>query len=389
MRKPRSAQVREAVVQEVIAQRAPPVALHFSAAEWMRLAGYYGCIALLHVSGWGLFLYYSARYPSMVGLGLAAYLFGLRHAFDADHIAAVDDTVRYLMQKKRQPLGVGFFFSLGHSTVVFVLAVAIIFAAATIKHGLPVLQQYGGVIGAMVSGSFLWLIGILNLVLLLDMLRVWKQARAGAHSHTHVEQLLARRGLLNRLFGARLRNFIQRDWQIYPVGVLFGLGFDTASEIGLLAMTAGAATGALPVGAALALPLLFTAGMTAMDTTDGVLMTKAYNWAFVNPLRKIFYNLTTTTLSIAVALVIGSVELIQVLANSMGWHGGLLGAIVALDFGTLGYVIVGLFLFAWAVSVAVWKLGHFDQHYQPRPVEHRHEHVHADINLRHSHRHIH
>lgn len=363
--------------------------MRFSAVEWRQLAGYYGFIGLLHVAGWGLFLYYSTRYPSLVGLGLAAYLFGLRHAFDADHIAAVDDTVRYLLQKKQSPLGVGFFFSLGHASVVFVLALLVIFVGAAISHQLPALQQYGSIIGAAVSGIFLWLIGILNLILLLDMLRLWKQARRGTHSHTHVEQLLARRGLINRLFGGRLQTLISRSWQMYPVGVLFGLGFDTASEIGLLAMTAGAATGALPIGGALSLPVLFAAGMTAMDTTDGVLMTKAYNWAFVNPLRKIFYNITTTSLSITVALVIGSVELLQVLASTLHWHGRVGDFLAGLDFGALGYLIVGLLLLAWGISVAVWKSGRFDQRWRFTPTVHQHEHVHVDIGLSHSHRHVH
>lgn len=367
------------------------VGLHFTAAEWMRLAGFYGCIALLHAVGWGLFLYYSARYPSLVGLGLAAYLFGLRHAFDADHIAAVDDTVRYLLQKNQQPLGVGFFFSLGHSSVVFALAVTLILVGAAVKQDLPTLQQYGGVIGAAVSGAFLWLIGILNLLLLLDMLKVWKQARTGAHSHVHVEQLLAQRGLINRLFGGRLQKLVNHSWQMYPLGVLFGLGFDTASEIGLLAMTAGAATGEIPIGGALSLPILFAAGMSAMDTTDGVLMTKAYNWAFVNPLRRIFYNLTTTSLSIAVALVIGSVELLQVLATALKLHGHGHGFdfIASFDFSTLGYWVVGMFLLAWIASMTIWKLGHFDQHDRAVPLLHQHVHTHADVGLNHSHRHIH
>jgi high-affinity nickel-transport protein len=340
--------------------RQAPHGLDFSAAEWRRLGGFYGAIALLHGVGCGLFFYYSARYPALIGLGLAAYLFGLRHAFDADHIAAVDDTVRYLLQTGQKPLGIGFFFSLGHSTVVFVLALVIVFAASTVKQGLPELQHYGGLIGAGVSGLFLWLIGILNLLLLLDMLKLWRLAKTGQHSHAHLDQLLSKRGLLNRLFGGRLQRLIQHSWQMYPLGLLFGLGFDTASEIGLLAMTAGAATGNLPIGAVLCLPVLFAAGMSLMDTTDGVLMVKAYNWAFVNPLRKIFYNLTTTSLSIAVALVIGSVELLQVFIHLLHLHGSFYDAVSALDFGVLGYVIVGVFLLVWGVSAALWKLNRFE-----------------------------
>ncbi len=335
--------------------------LGFTASEWARLTGFYGVIAALHVSGWGLFLYYSARYPSLVGLGFVAYMFGLRHAFDADHIAAVDDTVRYLLQKGKRPLGVGFFFSLGHSTIVFVLAIGLIFAAAAVKRGLPEFQDFGAMIGAGVSGTFLWLIGILNLLVLLNILKVWRQAQVATHSHAHLDELLAQRGLINRLFGGRLQRIINHSWQMYPLGVLFGLGFDTASEIGLLALTAGASAGDLPVAAVLSLPLLFAAGMSAMDTTDGVLMTKAYSWAFVNPLRKLFYNITITSLSVGVALLIGTIELLQVAVGVLHLNGRLFNFVAGLDFGILGYVVVGMFLIAWCASVALWKFGRFEE----------------------------
>ena len=337
--------------------------LGFTATEWRRLSGFYGVIALLHLSGWGLFLYYSTRYSALVGLGVVAYMLGLRHAFDADHIAAVDDTVRYMLQKGKRPLGIGFFFSLGHSTIVFALAVAIIFAAAAIRRNLPGLQTLGGTIGAAVAGTFLWAIGVLNLLVLADIVKVWRQAKTAIHSHAHLEKLLAQRGLINRLFGGRVKKFINHSWQMYPLGLLFGLGFDTASEIGLLALTAGAVTGDLPVGAALSLPILFAAGMSAMDTTDGVLMTKAYSWAFVHPLRKIFYNITITTLSIAVALVIGTVELLQVSISLLHLRGRFFDAIRTLDFGILGYFVVGMFLIAWGASVALWKFGRIEERY--------------------------
>ncbi len=260
---------------------------------------------LLHLVGWGLYLHYATAFPSIVGLGFVAYLFGLRHAFDADHIAAVDDTVRLMLQKRRDPLSVGFFFSLGHSTEVLGLAIGIAFAAAAVKQQLPELRQVGSLIGTGVSGIFLWVIGLLNVAVLCDILKVWRHAKAGSHDHAHLEELLQRRGLMNRLFRGRFNDFLAHGWQMYPLGLLFGLGFDTASEVGLLAMTAGASAGDLPIAALLSLPLLFAAGMTLMDTTDGILMAKAYNWAFVNPLRKIFYNITTTALSILVALVVG------------------------------------------------------------------------------------
>jgi high-affinity nickel-transport protein len=360
--------------------------LSFTTEEWLRMGGLYGVVVLLHIIGWGLYLYYSANYPALIGLGLVAYLFGLRHAFDADHISAIDDTVRYMLQKGKRPLGVGFFFSLGHSTIVFGLAVAITFAATAIKNELPAMQNAGGLIGASVSGVFLWIIGIINLFVLLNIIKVWGQAKSGKHDHKHLEELLLQRGFINRLFGGRLKNLINHSWQLYPVGFLFGLGFDTASEVGLLAMTAGASAGSLPWPAVLSLPILFTAGMSLMDTTDGVVMCKAYNWAFVNPLRKIFYNITTTSLSIAVALIIGTVELIQVLANMLDLDGPFFGFFASLDFGYLGYIIVGLFILAWGISIAVWKFGHIEEKYSTKV--HTHTHTHED-GTTHSHKHFH
>jgi len=361
----------------------------FGRSEWMQLAGYYGVIAILHLVGCGLYLYYAARFPAMIGLGLTAYLFGLRHAFDADHIAAVDDTVRLLVQEGRKPLGVGFFFSLGHSTVVFLLALFTAFMVAAVKTHMPGMQHVGGLIGTGVSGTFLMLIGVLNLMILLDLLKIWSGARRGTHDHHHVDTLLAKRGLFNRLFDGRLQRLVQHSWQIYPVGFLFGLGFDTASEIGLLAMTAGAATGALPVLAVLSLPILFTAGMSAMDTTDGVLMTRAYGWALANPLRRIFYNISTTLLSVLVALVLGTVELLQLLIAAIGWQGRVADAIIQLDFAHLGYVIVGLFLIAWLSSIGVSELlGRKRCLTQPlaEPMLHRDAHAH---DKGHSHEHFH
>ena len=360
----------------------------FSGSEWSRLGLLYGVIGGLHVIGWGTYLHYAVRYPQLVGLGFVAYMFGLRHAFDADHIAAVDDTVRYLLQKGTKPLGVGFFFSLGHSTVVIVLATGVAFAATAVKAGLPQLKTVGAIIGAGVSGTFLWIIGILNLLVLLDILKVWQQAKSGLHSHAHLEALMQKRGLLNRLFGGRLQKLMKHSWQMYPLGLLFGLGFDTASEVGLLAMTAGASAGDLPVPAVLCLPVLFAAGMTLMDTTDGVLMCQAYDWAFLNPLRKIFYNMTTTGLSVAVALGIGTIELLQVFIGMLGLHNPFFDAIAGLNFGVLCYLIVCLFLLAWALSVAYWKFGGMDRRVSIPLGPHVHGHEHAD-GSRHSHDHLH
>ncbi len=360
----------------------------FTSREWLNLAGLYGVVGALHVAGWGLYLHYAIDYPALVGLGFAAYMFGLRHAFDADHIAAIDDTVRFMLQRGKRPLGIGFFFSLGHSTIVLALAVGIAFAATTVRDRLPEMRDLGGLIGAGVSGTFLWVIGILNLLVLLDILGVWKRVRQGGHDHAHLEELLQKRGFLNRIFGGRVQKLLKHSWQMYPLGLLFGLGFDTASEIGLLALTAGASAGNLPIAAVLSLPILFAAGMSLMDTTDGVLMSKAYDWAFLNPLRKIFYNITTTSLSVVVALVIGSVELAQVLIHLTHAQGPGFDWVAALDFGALGYVIVGLFLLAWALSVATWKFGRIEARYGQRIGVHRHLHVHGAAPL-HSHEHLH
>jgi high-affinity nickel-transport protein len=359
----------------------PSSRLSFSHNEWARLAGLYGCVGFLHILGWGLYLHYAGRFPALVGLGFSAYMFGLRHAFDADHIAAVDDTVRFMLQKGKRPLGVGFFFSLGHSTIVLALAIGIAFAATALKGELPQLKSFGALIGAGVSGTFLWIIGILNLLVLLDILKIWQSARAGTHSHAHLESLLQKRGLLNRLFGGRLQKLMSQSWQMYPLGLLFGLGFDTASEVGLLAMTAGASAGDLPLAGVLCLPILFAAGMTVMDTTDGVLMCKAYDWAFLNPLRKIFYNITTTGLSVAVALLVGSVELLQVLIGMLDLKGGLYDFIAALDFGVLGYLIVAMFLLAWGLSVAWWKFGRLEQRYAANLASHGHVHGHVHAHV--------
>lgn len=225
-------------------------------------------------------------------------------------------------------------------------------------------------------------------MVLLDILRIWQTAKSGTHSHAHLEALLQKRGLLNRLFSGRLQKLLNHSWQMYPLGLLFGLGFDTASEVGLLAMTAGASAGDLPVPAVLCLPVLFAAGMTVMDTTDGVLMSKAYNWAFLNPLRKIFYNMTTTGLSVAVALVIGTIELLQVFIGMLDLRSPFFDFIAGLNFGVLGYIIVGMFLLGWALSVAFWKFGHIERRFSMQMGPHVHTHVHAD-GSEHSHDHLH
>jgi high-affinity nickel-transport protein len=339
----------------------------FSPAEWVRLGGMYGFIALLHVVGWGLFVGVASKYPAFAGAGVLAYTFGLRHAFDADHISAIDDTTRFMLQKGKRPLGVGFFFSLGHSTIVFALAFGLAVAAKAVESRIPEWQNLGGTIGASVSGVFLWIIGLLNLIVLLEIIRIWRQMKQGTYRREHLEQLLLQRGFVNRILGGRAQKLINHSWQMYPLGLLFGLGFDTASEVGLLALTAGVATGKVSFWAVISLPILFAAGMSMMDTTDGALMSKAYGWAFASPLRKIWYNITTTGLSVAVALLIGTIEILQVLSDRLRWRGAFFDFLNdRLDFGVLGYIIVGMFLVAWIGSVALWRLRRVEERFGDR-----------------------
>ncbi|HET7130386.1 MAG TPA: HoxN/HupN/NixA family nickel/cobalt transporter [Gaiellaceae bacterium] len=323
-----------------------------SRAEWLRLSGFGGVVALLHIVGWGLFLWFARSNPALAGLGTLAYTFGLRHAFDADHIAAIDNTTRKFLHEEKRPLGVGFFFSLGHSSVVLVLTASLAFGAASVKAHIPSFQHWGGYVGAGVSGTFLWIIGILNLLVLLDIVRLFRELRTGNLDEERLERRLDDRGLMSRLFIGRVANRIRESWQMYPLGVLFGLGFDTATEVGLLAISAGVATNHVPFLAVLSLPLLFAAGMSLMDTADGAFMSHAYTWAFSNPVRKVYYNLTVTTLSVLIALGVGSVELLQVVCAP--WF-------EALDFNVLGYGIVGLFVVTWATSALVWKVTRLEE----------------------------
>jgi high-affinity nickel-transport protein len=327
----------------------------FSGAELGRLGAMGAFILLLHVVGWGLFAVYAPQYPAMAGLGAIAYTLGLRHAFDADHLAAIDNTTRKFLSEGRRQMGVGFFFSLGHSTVVFGLAVAIAVGTRAVESRIPSFQHYGGIIGASVSGAFLWLIGILNLIVLLDILRIYREMKAGSYDAERLEDTLMNRGFMGRFFG-RFFRLIRSSWQMYPLGFLFGLGFDTASEIAFLAITAGVAgRSGVPFAAILSLPILFAAGMCLMDTIDGAFMTQAYGWAFSNPLRKIYYNITVTSLSVAIALLVGSIELIGVLASQLGWTGPVVSLLDALNFQRIGYVIVAMFVVAWLGSVVIWK----------------------------------
>jgi nickel/cobalt transporter (NiCoT) family protein len=341
----------------------------FDAGERRRLAGLYAIIAAVNVVGWAMLVSAARQYPALLGLGALAFSFGLRHAFDADHISAIDNTTRKLLQQGKRPVGVGFFFSLGHSTVVLLIALALGFAAHAIVDGVVgeggQLKEIGGLIGTTVSGAFLLLIGVLNLIVLLDIVGIYRRMQRGEYDRTTLEEHLITGGVLTRLF-SKLFSLIGESWQMYPIGFLFGLGFDTASEVALLAISAGAASQGLPVYAVIALPMVFAGGMTLMDTTDGAFMAKAYSWAFSNPLRKLFYNLTMTGLSVFVALFVGVVELAQIVAQALGLEGGLWGALNALNLGSLGFIIVAGFVVCWAAALTLYKVRRVEERWAVR-----------------------
>jgi high-affinity nickel-transport protein len=324
------------------------------AAERRQLGAFGAAIAGLHVLGWGLVVFYAPGHPVLAGLAVLAYSFGLRHAFDADHISAIDNTTRKLLAEGERPLGIGFWFSLGHSTIVFGLSVALAVGARAAHHALPALAHYGGVLGAGISGLFLWAIGLLNLVVLIGIVKIAMARRRGGVDEAELDQRLAQRGLMSRLCGRRFA-LISTSRQMYPVGLLFGLGFDTATEVGLLTITAAVA-GGVPAPATAALPILFAAGMCAMDTADGIFMSTAYRWALTSAARKLYYNLGVTGLSVLVALVVGTVELLQVLAHELGLGGGFWALLGGLNFANMGYAIMGVFAVGWLGALALWRL---------------------------------
>jgi nickel/cobalt transporter (NiCoT) family protein len=318
------------------------------------IARYGISIVVLHILGIYCLVVSAPHDSTLVGLGFLAYTFGLRHAFDADHIAAIDNTVRKLRQENKNSIGVGFFFSLGHSTVVFVMAVVTAFAAQWAQKSIPVLQSIGGIIGTIVSAVFLLIIGIVNLVVLLNLYQAFKRMRHDSWNEQQLEKLLDSRGFIFR-FISPLFKVVNKSWHVYPIGFLFGLGFDTASEVALLAISAGAARNAIPATGIMALPILFASGMSLMDTADGVFMTTAYNWAFATPMRKVYYNLTVTGLSVIAALFIAFIEAIQVISPALGRTRGFWSGLENVDFGTLGIALVCLLIAAWVVSYGIWK----------------------------------
>jgi high-affinity nickel-transport protein len=338
-------------------------------ADRLRITAILGAIVTLHVFGWTLYLYYSrhlATAGALGGAGTLAYVLGVRHAFDADHIAAIDDTTRLMLQRGRRPVGVGFFFAMGHSTVVLALALLVALAAGTVGTGIDTFQRIGGVVSQLVALSFLLLVATLNALMLAGVITLWRRVTRGQVDEHELETQLLNQGLLNRMLGRRARTLIRSSWHMYPVGILFGLGLETPSEVTLLALSASAAShGGLPLLAVLMLPLLFAAGMSAFDTANSLLMTHAYSWAYRNPARRLYYNIAATGMTVFVAAFIASVYLMGLLASAVDLPAPLaVYARLADHFELLGYLVVGAFLTAWLAAAAIWRYGRFEERHR-------------------------
>ncbi|MEV4318847.1 HoxN/HupN/NixA family nickel/cobalt transporter [Actinocrispum sp. NPDC049592] len=334
-----------------------------------------GFILALHVIGWGILLLVASEHYMVgtsvfgIGTGVAAYTLGMRHAFDADHIAAIDNTTRKFMAENKRPLSVGFWFSLGHSSVVLILTVLLALGVRSLGTELldddSTLHSTGGLIGTAVSGSFLYLIGIFNLVILVGIVKVFGGMRRGRFNELELEEHLNNRGLLNRLLRKVMRS-VSKPWRMYPIGLLFGLGFDTVTEVGLLVLAGTGVAAGLPWYAILSLPILFAAGMSLLDTIDGTFMNFAYGWAFSNPVRKVYYNIIITGLSVVVALFIGTVELLAIAASRFGLTGGFWDWVSEVDLNSIGIGIAVMFVVTWLVAVVVWKAARIEQRWTPR-----------------------
>jgi high-affinity nickel-transport protein len=335
--------------------------------EKRRLWAMFGFIALLHLSGallmWAATSgHYELADGSVFGWGTAAlaYTLGMRHAFDADHISAIDNTTRKLMADGQRPLGVGFFFSLGHSSVVAGLAILLNFGIAAVGSQLKdensALHHYTGLIGVTVSGTFLMLIAILNLIVMVSIVKVFFKMRQGAYSEEELEKHLDSRGFFMRFFGPIAKR-IDKSWKMYPLGLLFGLGFDTATEVGLLVLAGSSVIAGLPWWAIISLPLFFAGGMSLLDTIDGSFMNFAYGWAFSKPVRKVYYNIVITALSVGTAMFIGALELSQVIAQQLNLSGGYWDWAGGINLNSAGYIIVATFAVVWIIALAVWRYG--------------------------------
>jgi nickel/cobalt transporter (NiCoT) family protein len=351
-----------------------------SRTEQLRVIGMYASILLLHALGFAVFIAYvlPAHYKFFgIGLSITAYTLGLRHAFDADHISAIDNTTRKVMNERQgtdkpRPFSFGYFFSLGHSTIVIVIGVGIIIAEKTVlpavTHSNSSLESFGGTFGTIVSAAFLFLIGLMNLVILAGIVRVFRSMHRGEYDEAELERQLENRGFFYRFFG-RWMKVIDKEWQMYPVGVVFGMGFDTATEVALLTTTALLASEHIPWQAIIALPILFTAGMSLMDTSDGLFMNLAYGWAFFNPVRKVYYNLAITGLSVAICFFIGGIEtlsLVPLEVHGVSQTSGFWGFMYNFNINTAGFVIVGMFIVTWAVAMAIWRFGRIEERWTAR-----------------------
>ena len=321
--------------------------------QWLQTKLMFASILLLHVIGFGVFIIFvvPGHYKGLgIGVSVLAYTLGLRHAFDADHISAIDNTTRKLMNEGKKPLSVGYFFSLGHSTIVIAIGAGIVIAEKTVYAAVSNngsgLEQFGGIFGTVVSAGFLYLIAFLNIVILAGIIAVFRKMRHGDFDEAELEKQLENRGFMYRIFGPWMKS-ITKEWQMYPVGVVFGMGFDTATEVALLATTALLATQALPWYSIMCLPILFTAGMSLMDTFDGVFMNVAYGWAFFNPVRKVYYNLAITGLSVFICFFIGTIEVLGLLPTELHLNGGFWNFMANFDINKAGFVIVGMFVLTW------------------------------------------
>jgi high-affinity nickel-transport protein len=352
------------------------VANRFDRTDWATIAAMGAVILALHVFGWGVLIFGVApQHITLgsagvfgVGIGVTAYLLGVRHAFDADHIAVIDNTTRKLVGERTRSTSAGFWFSLGHSSVVFGLAFLLAIGVRAIvgpvqDEGSPLLQTLG-LVGSLVAGTFLILIGLSNLFAAVGIAKVFRRMRSGDFDEAELERQLEQRGFLARLF-ARVMRRVSKPWHLYPVGLLMGLGFDTATQVALLVLAAGTAAFTLPWYAILVLPVLFAAGMSLFDAVDGVLMSRAYGWAFLQPIRKVYYNLTVTVLSVVVALVIGVIVLAGLVADRLGVESGPLAAIGSVNLEFVGFMIVGLFVAAWVIALAVWRFGQVEKRWMP------------------------
>ncbi|HQT39598.1 MAG TPA: HoxN/HupN/NixA family nickel/cobalt transporter [Acidocella sp.] len=323
----------------------------------------YVFLVAANVGLWGLAVITFRHYPVLLGTSFLAYSFGLRHSVDADHIAAIDNVTRKLMGQGRRPVGVGLYFSLGHSSVVFALSAAVAMGAVVLKNHVGDLQNFGNIAGTLISALFLFGIALMNFMVLTGILKTFRHVKAGGlYEDEDLNLLLAKRGFFGRIFRG-LFKLVDHSWQMYLVGFLFGLGFDTATEVGLLGISAAEASHGLPVWSIMVFPALFTAGMALIDTTDSILMLGAYGWAFAKPLRKLYYNITITSVSVLVAVIVGGLETLGLVQGEMNFSGPFWGAIAGLNnnFGMLGYVIIGIFMVSWLVSVLVYKFNGYDE----------------------------